>query len=246
MSRRVVAVIPARLGSTRFPGKVLHPYHGRPLLYHFWKDLGASRFDRLAIATDNPEIARAASEFGAEVIMTSRRHRTGSDRVAEAVKRLGGDIIVNIQADNFGLKGSVVAGAVKKMLAEPKTQFATLARTIKEDEQLFDPNVVKVITAPDGRALWFSRYPLPYLQKLKKGRRSAQFKFLEHLGVYIFRRAALEQFTRWKRGALEKAESLEQLRVLENGAIMRVYTTTAKTVGIDSPNDVKRIARIYR
>ena len=246
MSRRVVAVIPARLGSTRFPGKVLYPYRGQPLLYHFWKQIGESHFDRLAIATDNPEIARVATDFGAEVILTSKKHRTGTDRVAEAVRKLGGDIVVNIQADNFGLRGAVVAGAVKKMLADPKMQFATLARTIKDDKQLFDPDVVKVITDREGRALWFSRYPLPYLQKVRKGRRSAQFKFLEHIGVYLFRRRALDQFARWKRGALEKAESLEQLRILENGGKMQVFLTSARTVGIDSPHDVRKIARIHK
>ncbi|MCP4684617.1 MAG: 3-deoxy-manno-octulosonate cytidylyltransferase [bacterium] len=245
MSRKVVAVIPARLGSSRFPGKVLHRHKGKPLLYHFWKQIGSGTFDRLVIATDNREIAEAARAFGAEVVMTSMRHRTGTDRVAEAVRKLGGDIIVNVQADNFGLRGSVVAGAVKKMLANPKIRFATLARTIKSDDALFNPNVVKVIRAADGRALWFSRYPLPYLQKVGRGRRSTQFKFLEHLGVYFFRRRALETYAGWKRGAFEKAESLEQLRVLENGERMQVFETTAKTVSIDSPQDVKKIARIH-
>jgi len=246
MSPKVVAVIPARLGSTRFPGKVLYRYRGMPLLYYFWRQLGAASFDRLAIATDSREVAREAEKFGAEVILTSKRHRTGSDRVAEAAKELGGDVIVNIQADNFGLRGRVVAGAVRRMMADPKLRFATLARTITEDKQLFNPDVVKVITAPDGRALWFSRYPLPYLQKVRKGKRSSQFRFMEHLGVYIFRRSGLKAFAGWKRGDLEKAESLEQLRILENGERLQVYRTSARTVSIDSPQDVKRIARIYK
>jgi 3-deoxy-manno-octulosonate cytidylyltransferase (CMP-KDO synthetase) len=246
MSKRVVAVIPARLGSSRFPGKVLYRYKGMPLLHYFWKQLVCPAFDRLVIATDSPEVAETASDFGAEVVLTSKRHRTGSDRVAEAVQELVGDIIVNIQADNFGLRGSVVAGAVRKMLADPKIGFATLARPIKSDEALFNPNVVKVVTANDGRALWFSRYPLPYLQRTGRGKRFPQFKFLEHLGVYIFRRRALETFAGWKRGAFEKAESLEQLRVLENGERMQVYLTSARTVSIDSPNDVKKIVRIHK
>ncbi len=245
MSRRVVAVIPARLDSSRFPGKVLHKYKGMPLLYHFWKQIGTSHFDRLAIATDSREIAKVATAFGADVVLTSKRHRTGTDRAAEAVRELGGDIIVNIQADNFGLRGAVVAGAVKKMLADPKIRFATLARAVKDDDQLFNPDVVKVITAADGRALWFSRYPLPYLQKVRGGKRSSQFRYLEHLGVYVFRRSALEMFAGWKRGALEKAESLEQLRILENGERIQVLATTAKTVSIDSPHDVNKIARIH-
>lgn len=246
MSRKVVAIIPARLGSSRFPRKVLYPYRGKPLLHHFWKQVESSRFDRLAIATDSREVAREAEAFGAEVVLTSKRHRTGSDRVAEAVKVLGGDIIVNIQADNFGLRGAVIAGAVKRMAADTGVRFATLARSIDSDEQLFNPNAVKVVTASDGRALWFSRYPLPYLQKVRRGKRCAQFNFLEHLGIYIFRRSALEQFAGWKRGVLERAESLEQLRILENGEKMQVYKTTAKTVSIDSPQDVKRIAGIHK
>jgi len=243
---KVVAVIPARLDSSRFPGKVLYHYQGMPLLYHLWKQIGPSHFDRLVIATDNREIAETASAFGAEVVMTSNRHRTGTDRVAEAVRELGGDIIVNIQADNFGLRGAVIAGVVTKMLADPKVRFATLARPIKDDDQLFNPDVVKVITAADRRALWFSRYPLPYLQKVHRGNRFSQFRFLEHLGVYFFRRGALEKFAGWKRGALEKAESLEQLRILENGERMQVYLTSAKTVSIDSPHDVNKIARIHK
>jgi len=245
MNQRVVAVIPARLGSSRFPGKVLHRFKGMPLLYYLWKQIGPSVFDRLVIATDSRKIAETASAFGAEVVLTSKRHRTGTDRVAEAVRGLGGDIIVNIQADNFGLRGAVISGAVKKMLADPKIGFATLARTITSDDALFDPNVVKVARAADGRALWFSRYPLPYLQKVVRGRRFSQFKFLEHLGVYIFRRRALESYAGWKRGVFEKAESLEQLRVLENGERMQVFMTTAKTVSIDSPHDVNKIARIH-
>jgi 3-deoxy-manno-octulosonate cytidylyltransferase (CMP-KDO synthetase) len=246
MSRKVVAVIPARLGSSRFPRKVLYPYRGMPLLYHFWKQLGTSHFDRLAIATDSREVASEAAAFGAEVVLTSKRHRTGSDRVAEAVQTLGGDIIVNIQADNFGLRGAVVAGVVRKMLTDSRIRFATLARPVLSDEKLFNPNVVKVVTDPDGRALWFSRYPLPYLQKVRRGKRCRQFRFLEHLGIYFFRRTSLELYASWRRGALEKAESLEQLRILENGGQMQVFRTTARTVSIDSPQDVRRIARIHK
>ncbi len=243
MKNRVVAIVPARMGSRRFSGKVLYPYQGKPLVYHLVERLKKVRsIDRLAVATDSRMVARAVEAFDIEVVMTSKRHRTGSDRVAEAAGKLPGDILLNVQGDNFGLSPAALDRAIGLMLAEPAIKYATLARPITSDAELFDPGVVKVITAADGRALWFSRFPLPYLQHARETARAGQFRFLAHVGVYFFRRRALEAFARWPRGPLEKAESLEQLRILENGGRIDVFRTRTGSVSIDRPEDLKKIA----
>ena len=247
MKEKVVAVIPARMNSKRFSGKVLYPYRGKPLLFYVWNELGKARtVDRIIIATDQPEIKSAAEAFGAEVVMTSKRHRTGSDRVAEVVRKTGGDIVINVQADNFGLSGAVIDRVVREMQKDKKLGFATLAFRIGEDGRLFDPNLVKAAVGADGRALWFSRFPLPYIQHAEERNRAAQFKFLGHIGVYFYRRRALEQYAGWKRAAHEKAESLEQLRVLENGGLMRVFETKNRVVSVDAPADLKELDLLYK
>ena len=239
----VAAVIPARLESTRFAGKVLYPFKGRPLLYHVWRQVTkAEEVGQVWIATDSGEIARAAESFGAEVIFTSRRPRTGTDRIAEAVADRSADIVINVQADCLGLKPTLVDRVVQEMTRDRSVQYATLARPIGNDRELFDPGVVKVVVDRNNQALWFSRFPLPYLQRPSSGPRSAQFSYLAHIGVYFFRRAALEAYAGWKQTRLEKAESLEQLRILENGGSIRVFRTTARTISIDKPEDLKKIS----
>lgn len=243
MKTRGVAVIPARLGSSRFAGKVLYPYQGRPLIYYVWRQVRkASLVDRTLIATDSARIAAAAASFGAEVVRTSRRPRTGTDRVAEAMKGISAQIVLNVQADCFGLRPAALDRVIAAMTDDRSIRYATLSRCIRTDEELFDPGVVKVVCNREGRALWFSRFPLPYLQQAASGHRCRQFRFRAHIGVYFFRRRALEDFAGWKRTALEKAESLEQLRILENGGVVQVFGTTARTFSIDTPQDLKKIA----
>jgi len=247
MSTTVTAVVPARLESSRFPGKVLYPYRGRPLLAYLLDDLRGSRqIDRLVVATDSHEVKAALADCGVEVIMTSRRHRTGSDRTAEVMRKIGGDIIVNIQADNFGLNSRLLDRVIEQMKHHRSIQYATLGRRLTDDDELFDPNMVKLLADKQDRVLWFSRYPLPYLQHPKRGRRVSQWPFLGHIGVYFFRRAALGAFATWKRTPLEKAESLEQLRILENGGIMQLFRTRTRTVSVDSVNDLKKLDGLYR
>ncbi|MCK4606278.1 MAG: 3-deoxy-manno-octulosonate cytidylyltransferase [candidate division Zixibacteria bacterium] len=247
MKPKVVAVVPARLNSSRFAGKVIFPHRGKPLLSYLLKEIARSkRIGRVVVATDSREVRRALEDAEVEVLMTSSRHRTGSDRAAEAVSKIGGDIILNIQADNFGLKTAVLDRIIDKLIQNRRIEFATIARRIESDAELSDPNVVKVVTGRDGRALWFSRFPLPYLQKTSRGRRVGQFPFYHHIGVYFFRRAALMRFAAWKRTPMEKAESLEQLRILENGHDLTVFKTSMKSVSVDTPRDLKKIDKLYR
>ena len=246
MAERVTGVIPARLGSRRFSGKVLYPYQGKPLLFYVWNEVRKSRrIDRLVIATDSTEIMRAAESFGAEVIRTSARHRTGTDRVGEAVGHLGGDIVVNIQADNVGIKASGLSRIIGRMKEDRSIRYATLVSPIATDAELFDPNLVKAAVSADGHALWFSRLPIPYLQGVSGAGRARKFSFWGHIGIYFFRRRGLEDFVSWGRSPLEKAESLEQLRILENNRRIRVFKTRMRLVTVDTPQDMKKLKRIY-
>lgn len=238
----VIAVIPARVKSRRFPGKVTYLHKGKPLLFYVWDQVRRARsIDRVIIASDSRELLQLADSFGAETALTGSRHKTGSDRLTEVMQSTAGKIFLNVQADNLGLSDSVLDRAVAWMKKHRDERYLTLARRIKSDEELFNPDRVKVVTSPDGYALWFSRYPLPYLQQVSAGSRAQQYKFLEHIGVYLFSRAGLKQFSQWKRGKLEKAESLEQLRILENGGRIRIMETTAQTITIDSPEDMKAL-----
>ncbi len=243
MKAYTLGVIPARLNSTRFPKKVLYPYKGKPLLYYVWDEVRkCNLIDRLVIATDSKEIIRAATDFGAETILTPAGLKTGSDRTAWVAKKLGGEVIVNVQADNLGLKAPVLKRVLTTMKADRSIKAATLVRRINNDKDLFDPNVVKVACSANSDALWFSRFPLPFLQGAKVGAKADQFKFYGHVGVYFFRKDELKRFANTKQTAFEKAESLEQLRLLEIGGKIKVFSTTARSVSVDCPSDVKKIS----
>jgi 3-deoxy-manno-octulosonate cytidylyltransferase (CMP-KDO synthetase) len=243
----VLAVIPARLGSTRFASKVLYPYRGKPLMYYVWRVVARSRqIDRLVIATDSREVESAARSFGAEVVRTSARHRTGSDRAAEVARKIGGDIIINIQADNLGLQPAPLDRVIVAMKRNPRLEAASLAAPITFDAELYNPNCVKVVVSRTHEALWFSRFPIPYLQHGPQTGRAARHRFFRHVGIYFFRREALLAFGRTPRTAAETAESLEQLRLLEMGRHLRIFPTRMRSVSVDSPQDVAKLDAIYR
>lgn len=226
---------------------MIYPYRGKPLLFYVYNEVSKARnIDRAVVATDSKQVQKVVAPLGAEVILTSSHHRTGSDRVAEVMAKIGGDILVNIQADNLGLKAPVLDRTIEQLTKDSSIKFATLARRLETDEELFDPNVVKVVVAKDGTALWFSRFPIPYLRSAAEKNRAKQFQFLRHVGIYFFRSETLAQFAKWKRSSLEKAESLEQLRILENGETIKVFKTTMRSVSIDTPQDVKKLERGFR
>lgn len=245
---RIVAVIPARLGSKRFSRKVLYPIDGRPLLYYVWRGLRKSRLiDRIYIATDSVDIGRAATTFGAAVIMTSRKPRNGSERTAEAVASLKCDLVINVQGDNLGLSGTVLDKVIEDMRDDRSIRFATLARKIGgsgSNRTLKDPNIVKVIEDETGHAAWFSRLPIPYIRDAGRRRPADLFPYLEHIGVYFYRKAALAEYTSWRPGRAERAESLEQLRILENGQKIKLYKTRAGIIPVDRKETVQRIKRL--
>jgi len=246
MKPKILAVIPVRLASRRFPGKPLSSIAGKSLIHHLYREASRSKLiDRVVVATDSAEIFSEVESFGGEALMTSRRHRTGSDRTVEVMEKLGGEIIINIQADHLGIRGKVLDRVLRNMLEDRAIRFATIARKVQSEKLLFNPHRVKLILDSADNALWFSRYPLPFLQGVN-GSRLKQFEFYYHVGVYFFRKSALRKFHSWRRTPHEKAESLEQLRILENHQKIKVFKVRNNVLSIDTPEDLKQAEKLVR
>jgi len=236
---QAVAIIPARWGSTRFPGKPLHPIAGKALLRHVWERCAkAKSVGAIIIATDDMRIAEAAFDWGAEVSLTSSKHRSGTDRIAEVVKRSDFKIVVNVQGDEPLIDPTTIDRLVEKLRIDRSAQIVTAAHAFESGDDIASPNQVKVVIDANNRALYFSRSAIPYVREA-----SAPFRFLRHQGIYAFRREALLQFVKWKPSPLERAESLEQLRALENGVTLHVLVTKHGSPGIDTPEDAAKLDR---
>jgi len=230
---KTVGIIPARWNSTRFPGKPLHLIAGKPLLKHVWERcLRANRLDLVVIATDDMRIASAAFEWGAEVALTSPKHCTGTNRVAEVARKTKQfAYVINVQGDEPLIDPRLIDKIVEKLQSDRKVEIVTAAHPFKDPADAFSAHQVKVVLDLRGNALYFSRAAIP---APKKDGRSL---FLRHQGVYGFRRDTLLQFVKWKPSPLERAESLEQLRALENGVTVHVLVTATGSPGIDTPED---------
>lgn len=240
---QVVAIIPARWASTRFPGKPLAMLNGRPLVRHVWERARrAKRVDRVIVATDDMRIAEAAFGFGAEVAVTSPRHPTGTDRLAEVAAKLpSASIVVNVQGDEPDIAPSTIDRLAGELVGDPRLGMVTAANPLVDPEDIASPNVVKVVTDLAGHALYFSRSAIPFE---RDGRSGA--KFLRHQGIYAYRRKVLLDFVRWKPTPLEQAEKLEQLRALENGVKIGVIVVRRGSVGVDVPGDLPRAEKALR
>jgi 3-deoxy-manno-octulosonate cytidylyltransferase (CMP-KDO synthetase) len=233
---KAVGIIPARWGSTRFPGKPLHMINGKALLRHVLERCeGAKTLDSVIVATDDMRIAEAAFDWGADVALTSTGHCSGTDRIAEvAHKAKQFALIVNIQGDEPLIEPRLIDNIVEKLRSESALQIVTAAHPFEHSEDALSPHQVKVVVDLAGNALYFSRAPIPFHQK-------SRFLSLRHQGIYGFRRSALLQFVKWKPTPLERAESLEQLRAIENGVKVHVLITAKGSPGIDTPADVKTL-----
>ncbi len=239
-SERIVGIIPARLGSTRFPGKVLAAVGGRPLVQHAYESLAAaSSVDEVIVATDSAEVEEAVSSFGGRVVMVTEPCATGSDRVAAAVRDIVADVVVNLQADEPMIHPGDIDRAVEALAADAAADLSTLAFRADDEEGYRSPDVVKVVAGRGGRALYFSRSPVPYISEAS----GVSALYLHHVGIYCFRRAALERFASFPRGVLELRESLEQLRAVENGMAIGLALTERRTLSVDRPADAALVER---
>lgn len=234
---KVLAVIPARYGSTRFPGKPLAPLWGKPMIRHVWERARSiPAVDAVIVATDDERIAAAARAFGADVMMTSADHASGTDRVAEVARaRSEAEIVVNLQGDEPELDAAAVQSMVECLRDEPDTPMATLAHPENGEGFLRSPDLVKVWVDEDGFAAYFSRSG--------SAGGGVQGPPLRHIGVYGFRRAFLLDFAAWPPGEAEQRERLEQLRALERGVRIRVIRTERAFAGIDTPEQLEALER---
>jgi len=231
---KAVGIIPARWSSSRFPGKPLHLIAGIPLLRHVWERCRrAEKLDSVIIATDDMRIADAAFEWGAEVALTSPHHQSGTDRIAEVARKAKQFAsIINIQGDEPLVDPALIDKLVERLRSDRKIGIVTAAHPFANAAEASSPHQVKVIVDLRGNALYFSRYAIPFPRD-----RSAPIRYLRHQGIYGFRRQTLLQFVKWKPTPLERAESLEQLRALENGVKVHVLVTKHGSPGVDTPQD---------
>ncbi|HEV8663714.1 MAG TPA: 3-deoxy-manno-octulosonate cytidylyltransferase [Candidatus Methylomirabilis sp.] len=239
---KVIAVIPARYASSRFPGKVLADLAGKPMVQHVAERAAqAKSVHRVLVATDDERIAAAVRAFGAEAVLTDPHHPSGTDRIAEAIREVACDVVVNVQGDEPLLPPQMVDEAVEPFFADPALEMGTVCRQIEDPRDLTDPNVVKVVRDLEGYALYFSRAPVPHSRDSQRG---AGARPCKHIGLYVYRRAFLFRFTAWKPTPLEEAERLEQLRALEHGVRIKVVETRHDSVGVDTPDDLARVQRV--
>ncbi|MFL6584972.1 MAG: 3-deoxy-manno-octulosonate cytidylyltransferase [Chthoniobacterales bacterium] len=236
---KAVGIIPARWASTRFPGKPLHMIAGKPLLQHVWEACRRAKdLDALIVATDDMRIAQAAFDWGAEVALTKSHHNSGTDRIAEvAAKAKQFGYIINIQGDEPLINPRLVDRMVQILRGNERIGMITAAHPFAAAGEADSPHQVKVVIDRASDALYFSRAPVPFA-------REEQPRYLRHQGIYGYRRDVLLQFVRWKSSPLERAESLEQLRALENGVRIHVLVTNSGTAGVDTPADAAALEQI--
>ena len=238
---KVLVCIPARYGSTRFPAKVLAKDTGKFLIQHTWEQACLARLvDKVIIAADDKRIAAAANTFGAECILTSAKHKSGTDRIAEAVADIDVDIVVNLQADepeidpeNIDYLAQLLIKTQNSKLKTQNYEMATLAADFQSAEQIADPNIIKVVIDRAGQAIYFSRAPIPYDRESSGVGKARQY--LRHIGIYAYRKEFLLKITASPQTPLEKTEKLEQLRAIENGYSILVGKVEHTCDGIDTP-----------
>jgi 3-deoxy-manno-octulosonate cytidylyltransferase (CMP-KDO synthetase) len=241
---KVVAIIPARYGSERLPGKPLAPIVGRPMIQHVVeRTRQADRVSRVIVATDDERIKKAVEEFGGEAVLTRRDHPNGTDRIAEVAAHFEADIYVNIQGDEPLIDPGTIDAIVTEMVDDESIQIATPCTVITQRREIMDPNIVKVVRDFDGNGLYFSRAPVPWV---RDERATVAAKHWKHIGLYGYRRDVLLEYPTLPPGELERIEQLEQLRWLENGFRIRMLETEYDAISVDVPADVTRVEKILQ
>lgn len=237
---KFIGIIPARYASTRFPGKPLALLGGKPVIQHVYEKVAAV-LEAAYVATDDERIYDVVKSFGGQVVMTRTDHKSGTDRIEEAIEKIGGewDVVVNVQGDEpFVAKSQL--DTICHCFDDPTTQIATLGKPFESMEAVQNPNSPKIAVDNMGFAMYFSRSVIPYVRGKEKSSWLTHYPFLKHLGIYAYRKDVLRQVTQLPQSSLEIAESLEQLRWLQNGFKIKVGTTDVETVGIDTPQDLER------
>lgn len=248
----ISAIIPARYGSTRFPGKPLAVILGKSMIRHVYERVERSNYvDEVIVATDDERIFWEVKSFGGKARMTSHHHPSGTDRIAEVARDLPSRIIVNVQGDEPLVHPEMIDLAIEPLLRHPDIPVATLKTKISETQELMDPNVVKVVTDRSDFALYFSRLPIPFIRDywndhMKMESLEGMGHFFKHIGLYVFRREFLLLFSSMEPSTLERLEGLEQLRILENGYRIKVVRTEHTSIGVDTQEDIPRVERIMK
>ena len=251
--QNIIAIIPARLHSTRLEGKLLLPLNGKPLILHTVEQARKARnISRVIVATDSEEIVRVVQESGNEAVLTSPHHQSGSDRIAEVAENLPeNSIIVNVQGDEPLISPTTIEKAVNAILQDEAVDMATTCEPIHDLKDVLSADVVKVVTDKNGFALYFSRSPIPFpreavrkygsLENALQTDKNLLSLFRKHTGLYVYRREFLLKYTRFEQTNLEKTEMLEQLRALENGAKIKVIEVLESSIGVDTAEDLERV-----
>ena len=237
---KVIAIIPARIASTRLPRKILLPIAGRPMLAHVYTATHACKeLADVIVATDSQEILEVCRKNGWNARLTSANHPSGTDRVHEVANLVTADVYINVQGDEPLARPEHVKALVT-LMTDPQVEVGTL-KTVCRQEDIANPNAVKVVTAPDGRALYFSRATIPYDRDA-----TDSVRYFKHLGFYAYRKPALDRFCASQQSELERSERLEQLRFLENGIDIHVAETSFDTIGVDTEADLLRVEAILK
>ena len=241
---KFTAIIPARYASTRFPGKPLAILGGKTVIQRVYEQ-AVSVLDEAYVATDDERILQTVEAFGGRAVMTRSDHKSGTDRIEEAATKIGttADVIINIQGDEPFIHPSQIE-TLCRLFDDPQTQIGTLGKRFESMEAVENPNSPKIVTDTKGFALYFSRSVIPFIRGRQRDEWFGQYPFLKHLGIYAYRREVLGEITKLPQSSLEIAESLEQLRWLQNGYRIRVGETNIETVGIDTPEDLQRAEQL--
>ena len=237
---KFMAIIPARYASTRYPGKPLAILGGKTVIQRVYEQV-KSVLDDVYVATDDDRIYNTVTDFGGKAVMTRADHKSGTDRIEEAAEKIGldADVIINVQGDEPFIQPSQIE-TLMQLFDAPETQIGTLGKPFESIDAVENPNSPKIVTDNRGFALYFSRSTIPFIRGKERDSWFGEYPFLKHLGVYAYRREVLAEVTKLPMSSLEKAESLEQLRWLQNGYRIRVGLTDIETVGIDTPEDLTR------
>ena len=240
-----LGIIPARYASTRFPGKPLIDIDGKTMIQRVYEQAcSASSLDKVVIATDDTRIIEEVQRFGGDYVLTRADHQSGTDRCAEvAAKITGFDVIINIQGDEPYID-PVQINLLSSCFEDPDVQLATLIKNIHDDDELFNPNIPKVVINSSHQAIYFSRQPIPFIRHEQEKNWAAAHQFYKHIGIYGYTIDALLQITSLQPSSLELAESLEQLRWIENGFKIQTKITALETIAVDTPEDLEKIIRL--